>query len=49
MLLLRADDEVSDWMRLQVPSRATTWSGWLEIDAETMLEATDRFGCARAG
>jgi len=43
MLLLRADDEVFDWMRLQVAEPRAYMIRLAEIDAETMLEATDRF------
>ena len=43
MLLLRADDEVFDWMRLQVAEPRDYMVRLAEIDAETMLEATDRF------
>jgi PAS domain S-box-containing protein len=43
MLLLRADDEVFDWMRLQVAEPRDYMIRLAEIDAETMLEATDRF------
>jgi len=43
MLLLRADDEVFDWMRLQVPEPRAYMVRLAEIEAETMLEATDRF------
>jgi PAS domain S-box-containing protein len=49
MLLLRADDEVFDWMRLQVADPRRYMIRLSEIDAETMLEATDRFAlrCGR--
>ena len=43
MLLLRADDEVFDWMRLQVAEPRDYMLRLAEIDAEPMLEATDRF------
>ena len=43
MLLLRADDEVFDWMRLQVAEPRDYMIRLAEIDAETLLEATDRF------
>ena len=43
MLLLRADDAVFDWMRLQVAEPRDYMIRLSEIDADTMLEATDRF------
>ncbi len=43
MMLLRADDEVFDWMRLQVAEPRDYMVRLAEIDAEVMLEATDRF------
>ena len=43
MLLLRADDEVFDWMRLQVAEPRAYMIRLAEIDAETLLEATDSF------
>ncbi|MGZ5215818.1 MAG: PAS domain S-box protein [Caldimonas sp.] len=42
MLLLRADDEVFDWMRLQVADPRQYMTRLAEIDAETMLQAADR-------
>ena len=43
VLLLRADDEVFDLMRQQVAEPRDYVVRLAEIDAETMLEATDRF------
>ena len=43
MLLLRADDEVFDWMRQQVAEPRDYMIRLAEIDAEATLEATDRF------
>ena len=42
MLLLRADDEVFDWMRLQVADPRQYMLRLAEIDATTLLQATDR-------
>jgi PAS domain S-box-containing protein len=42
MLLLRADDEVFDWMRMQVQDPRRYMQRLAEIDAATMLQATDR-------
>lgn len=42
MLLLRADDEVFDWMRLQVADPRRYMLRLAEIDAATLLQATDR-------
>ena len=41
MLLLRADDEVFDWMRNRVESPAAYMRRLAEIDADAMLRATD--------
>jgi PAS domain-containing protein len=43
VLLLRADDEVFDLMRQQVAEPRDYMVRLAEIDAETMLETTDRF------
>jgi len=43
MLLLRADDEVFDWMRLQVAQPRDYMLRLAEIEDETLFEATDRF------
>jgi PAS domain-containing protein len=42
MLLLRADDEVFDWMRLQVADPRTYMQRLAEIDASERLQAVDR-------
>jgi PAS domain-containing protein len=41
MLLLRADDEVFDWMRQRVESPGAYMRRLAEIEAEPMLRATD--------
>jgi hypothetical protein len=41
MLLLRADDEVFDWMRRRVESPATYERRLAEIEADPALRATD--------
>jgi PAS domain S-box-containing protein len=41
MLLLRADDEIFDWMRQHVADPASYMRRLAEIDAATMLRATD--------
>ena len=41
MLLLRADDEIFDWMRQRVADPAAYMRRLAEIDDETMLRATD--------
>ncbi len=41
MLLLRADDEVFDWMRQRVESPGAYMQRLAEIDADAMLRATD--------
>ena len=41
MLLLRADDEIFDWMRQRVADPGVYMRRLAEIDAETMLRATD--------
>ena len=46
MLLLRADDEVFDWMRQRVADPASYMRRLAEIDDETMLRATDTLGAA---
>ena len=42
MLLLRADDEIFDWMRLQVADPRQYMLRLAEIDAATLLRASDR-------
>lgn len=41
MLLLRADDEIFDWMRRQVADPAAYMRRLAEIDADTMLQSSD--------
>ena len=41
MLLLRADDEIFDWMRQRVADPASYMRRLAEIDEATMLRATD--------
>jgi len=41
MLVLRADDEILDWMRAQVDDPAAYMRRLAEIDAEALLQATD--------
>jgi hypothetical protein len=41
MLLVHADDEIFDWMRQRVADAGVYMRRLAEIDAETMLRATD--------
>ena len=49
MLLLRADDEIFDWMRQRVADPGAYIRRLAEIEGETMLRATDTLALRSGG
>jgi hypothetical protein len=49
MLLLRADDEIFDWMRNQVADPREYVRRLADIDAAEMMQATDRIALRAGG